>query len=81
MSESATIFLPPTGDRPTEPAPYVLTDEEVARMLRLDSDPYDALRRYRDKGWLKATQVGKHVRYLLPDVIKFLDKARAENPR
>lgn len=66
-----------------EPAPYVMTEADVVRFCRLEKikAPYMALRRYRQKGWLKATQVGKDVRYLLPDVLKFLETAKQENPR
>jgi hypothetical protein len=77
------IYLPATANRPVEPAPYLLTEDETIRLLRLDGgdDPYSSLKRYRNKGQLRATQVGKHVRYRLPDVIRFLEKATEENPR
>lgn len=83
MTTLTTIFLPSTSDRPAEPAPFLLTEEETVRLLRLDAiaDPYSALKRYRDKGWLKATQMGRHVRFQLPDVLKCLETAREENPR
>ncbi len=83
MSESGnTIYLPSTDSSPAEPAPYVLTEADLVRMLRLDcQDPYQAIYRYRRRGQLKGTQVGKQVRFLLPDVVKFLDRAREENPR
>jgi hypothetical protein len=77
-----TVYLPATGDKPAEPAPYVLTEAETVRLLRMEgvADPYSALKRYRDKG-LKATQLGKSVRYQLPDVLDFLERRREENPR
>lgn len=76
-----TVFLPPTADRPAEPAPYVLTEEETIRLLRMEvEDPYSALKRYRDKG-LKGTQLGKNVRFQLPDVLDFLERHREDNPR
>lgn len=77
------IFMPPTADRPAEPAPYVLTEEDMVRLLRLESvtDPYQTLYRYRSKGQLKGTQVGKHVRYTLPDVLEFLEIVKERNPR
>jgi hypothetical protein len=82
MSVNTTIFLPATADRPAEPAPYLMTEEDVVRLLRIDSaDPYSCLRRYRNKGQLAATQVGNHVRYLLPNVIEFLERATKENKR
>lgn len=77
------IFLPATADRPAEPAPYLMTEEETVRMLRLDGvkDPYDALLYYRRQGRLKATQVGRFVRFQLPDVIDFLKVTQEANPR
>jgi hypothetical protein len=82
VMEQGTVYLPPTPDRPAEPAPWVLTEDDVIRLARMDSvDPYSALRRYRQKGWLKATQLGNHVRFLLPDVLAFFEKAKEENPR
>jgi hypothetical protein len=77
-----TVYLPPAGDRPAEPAPYVLTDDDVIRLARITTaDPYETLRRYRGLGLLKATQLGKNVRYLLPDVLAFFERAKEENPR
>jgi hypothetical protein len=83
MTRSTTIFLPATGDKPAEPAPYVLTEAEAVRLLRLDGvkDAYQALKRYRAKGWLKGVQLGNHVRYALPDVVEFIEAAKLENPR
>jgi hypothetical protein len=76
------IYLPPTDTRPSEPAPYLLTEDEVARLLRLDcADAGQSLKRYRAKGQLRATQVGRHLRYRLPDVIDFLTRVQGENPR
>lgn len=83
MTAVSTIYLPPVGDRPAEPAPFLMTEEETVRLLRLteNTDPYSSLKRYRDRGWLKATQVGREVRYQLPDVLKFLETAKEGNPR
>lgn len=77
-----TVYLPSSGDKPPEPAPYVLTEAETVRLLRMEgvADPYAALRRYREKG-LRGTQLGKFVRYQLPDVLDFLERHREENPR
>lgn len=77
------IYLPATETRPAEPAPEVMTEEEVGRMLRLPSDAnlYHALYRYRRKGVLKATQVGKAVRYRLSDVMSAIEKMQTSNPR
>ncbi len=78
----ATTIYMPTTDGGTQPAPYVLTDEEVARIIRLEcKDLKESLRRYRDKNLLKPIQLGNHLRYLLPDVLKFLENVQEENPR
>lgn len=77
-----TVFMPATADRPAEPAPYVMTEADLVRLLQMKSSrPYLALLRYRKLGWLKAIQVGNGIRYLLPDVLKFLETAKTENPR
>jgi len=77
-----SVIYMPTKDGHTEPAPHVLTDEEVARFCRLDCANVDeSLRRYREKGWLRPVQIGRSLRYRLPDVVKFLDKIQSENPR
>jgi hypothetical protein len=83
VNVTGPIFLPPTGERPAEPAPYLMTDDEAARLLRLSDvkDPYQALKRYRTTGRLKGVQVGNHVRYTLPDVLKFIEDTKQENPR
>jgi hypothetical protein len=78
---SETVYMP-TEDGRTQPAPYVLTDEEVVRMIRLEcKDTEQALKRYRQSGLLKPTQVGNRLRYLLPDVLRFLADAQEANPR
>ena len=78
-----TIYLPATADRPAEPAPYVLTEADMVRLLRLDgnADPYQCLKRYRQKGWLRGTQVGRHIRYTLANVLRFLEILETANPR
>lgn len=68
-----------------EPVPFVMTEDELIRFLRLNDtgikEPSRTLERYRREGWLKATQVGTRLRYQLPDVLKFLETAKEENPR
>ncbi len=58
----AIAFLP--GDPPT-PAPQLLTEEEAIRYLRLDTvnvdDPAATLRRYRERGLLRGTQVSRRI--------------------
>jgi hypothetical protein len=76
-----TIYMPATDNRPVEPAPYLLTPEEVGRLCRLTcKDVEESLWRYRDKG-LKAVQIGKRVLYRLPDVLAFIEARQQENPR
>lgn len=68
----STIHHMPDGT----PAPAVLTAEETVRFLRLDlidvKDPEDTLRYYRQRG-LKAKRVGLAVRFLLSDVVAFVE--------
>lgn len=79
---TATIYLPATDDRPVEPAPYLLTGEDAIRFLRLGgADPQRTLQRYRSSGRLKAVQVGKQLRYTLPDLVAFIERTRQTNPR
>ncbi len=72
------------GD-PPGPCPEVLTEEEAIRYLRLDEtsvkDPSRTLRYYRGKGWLRATQVGRRVRYRRVELDQLLDRLTEENPR
>ena len=79
---SFIVFLP--GNPPT-PCPEVLTEEEAIRYLRVDEtsvkDPSRTLRYYRDKGWLRATQVGRKVRYRRVELDQLLDRLTEENPR
>jgi len=61
------------------PAPLILTEEELLFLLRLDKDsggpktPAYTLAYYRKQG-LRGIQIGKRMRYYLPDVVEFLDK-------
>lgn len=79
-----TVYFPRQGDAPAaEPVPYVMVEGDVIRFLRLDQapNPDRTIRRYREKGILRAVQVGKNVRFLLPDVLAFLEKNKEANPR
>ncbi len=55
------------GD-PPEPCPELLTEVEAIRYLRLDTvgidNPAATLKRYRDMGLLRGTQISKKVFYL-----------------
>ena len=72
------------GD-PPGPCPELLTEAEAARYLRLDEidvdDPTETLRYYRRKGLLRATQVGKRVRYRRVELERFLERITDVNPR
>ena len=60
------------------PAPLVLTEQELIILLRLDGEsdgpknPKYTLEYYRKQG-LRAIRIGKRLRYYLSDVIDFLD--------
>ena len=72
------------GDPPC-PCPELLTEKEAIRYLRLDGidieDPTGTLRYYRKKGLLRATQVGKCIRYRRIELERLLDKLTENNPR
>jgi len=59
-------------------SPDLLTEEEAIRLLRLDvdgpSNPQKTLRYYREQGLLKATRVGKRLRYQRKELLSFLDR-------
>jgi len=62
----------PNGNK----VPEVLTPEEAITLLRLDIDgprnPLLTLQHYRDKGLLRATKIGKRVRYTRTEILNFL---------
>jgi len=72
------------GD-PPQLCPELLTEEEAIRYLRLDvidiEDPAGTLRYYRKKGLLRATQVGKCIRYRRIELERLLDRLTENNPR
>jgi len=61
-----------------KPCPELLTESEAIQFLRLDvdgpTDPSQTLLYYRQKGLLKATRVGKKLRYQRKELLKFIDK-------
>ena len=75
----------PGGNGEFVPCPELLTEEEAIRFLRLDSidieEPANTLRYYRKKGLLRATQVGKCIRYRRIELEKLLDRLTENNPR
>ena len=75
----------PDGNGGFTPCPDLLTEEEAIRFLRLDfigvGDPANTLRYYRKRGLLRATQVGKCIRYRRIELEKMLDRLTETNPR
>lgn len=80
----ACVVLP-DGDGGFTPCPELLTQDEAIRYLRLDAicveDPTTSLRYYRKKGLLRATQVGKSIRYRRIELDRFLERLTENNPR
>ena len=60
------------------PAPYILTESELIRFLRLDVDgpqkPGLTIRHYRETGKLKGKKIGKKLRYPQKNIMDFLAK-------
>ena len=81
-SWTISAILP--GD-PPRPCPELLTEAEAIVYLRLDTidvkHPEETLRRYRERGLLRGTQVGKRVFYRRVEVDRFLEKQTEANPR
>jgi hypothetical protein len=88
-SQVSTSFAPPAvlpdANGGFTPCPELLTEAEAVRYLRLDAisveNPADSLRYYRRKGLLRATQVGKSVRYRRIELERFLERVTDHNPR
>ena len=63
----------------------LLTEPEAIRYLRLDTvniaNPSATLRRYREMGILRATQVSKRLFYLRQELDRFLERLTESNPR
>lgn len=76
------VILP--GD-PAQPCPELLTEDEAIRYLRLDTikigNPSETLRRYRELGMLRGTQVSKRVMYRRIELDRFLERLTEQNPR
>ena len=57
--------------------PDLMTEEEAIKFLRLDidgpKDPSTTLEYYRSENRLKATKVGKRLRYLKSELLNFLE--------
>ena len=88
FTEQQFVYWPavlPDGNGGFTPCPDLLTEGEAIRFLRLDGintdNPANTLRYYRKKGFLRATQVGKCIRYRRLELEKLLDKLTEVNPR
>ena len=72
------------GDPPV-PCPELLTEEEAIRYLRLDTvdieHPKETLRRYREQGLLRGTQVSKRIFYRRVELDRLLERLTEGNPR
>lgn len=68
----------PDGQGGWEPCPFVMTESEVIRFLRLDIEgpkkPELTLRYYRETKKLKATRIGNRLRYTRQNILEFLEK-------
>jgi len=82
-SEPATffpwVFLLPGN--PPAPCPELLTEEEAVRYLRLDGErnARRTLKYYREKGLLRGTAVGRHLRYRRVELDRFLEHQTCGN--
>ncbi len=70
---------------PAQPCPELLTEAEAIRYLRLDTidiaNPSNTLRRYREQGMLRGTQVSKRVMYRRVELERFLERLTEANIR
>lgn len=73
------------GNGGVRPCPELLTEAEAILFLRLDtlniSHPAATLRRYRDRGDLRAIQVSKGVFYPVQELRRFIARQAEVNPR
>lgn len=67
------------------PVPVLLTESELIVLLRLDtvgiSCPSETIKRYRDSGLLRATQISRKLFYKLDEILAFLDRQTEEVQR
>lgn len=72
------IYLSPCFMPNGRPVPELLNESETIEFLRLNEDgpknPSNTLQYYRDKGLLRATRVGKRIRYQKRELLILLDK-------
>ena len=79
------IAILPGLDGEWRPCPSLLTEAEAIQYLRLDTvdikNPSETLRRYRDAGLLRGTQVSKCLFYRQLELDRFLERLTENNPR
>ena len=84
-TDTTRCGVPILPGNPPEPCPELLTEAEAIRYLRLDQigieEPARTLFYYRRRGLLRATQVGKCIRYRRIELERFLERATESNPR
>jgi hypothetical protein len=78
-NDTNTTYIPTTCYMPDgRPCPELLTEQEAITFLRLDTDgpknPEQTLQYYRSEGLLKATKVGKRLRYTKSELLQLLDR-------
>lgn len=75
-TDATPIQLAILPGNPPQPCPELLTPEEASRYLRLDvhgpEKPELTLRRYRELGLLRGTQVGRRILYRRIELDRFL---------
>lgn len=80
---NSSLLMPvlPTGDGTFTPCPELMLEEEAIRYLRLDDSANAArtLRYYRERGLLRGTRVGTHIRYRRVELDRFLELQTADN--
>lgn len=85
IKNSILVSFMPDGKGGMQPTPDLLTLEEAARYLRLDTiktkHPGETLRRYRAEYGLRAVQVGKQVLFPQAELQKFIKQRMEINPR
>jgi len=69
------VSVLPDGNGGFRPCPELLTEQEAILYLRIEADknPRRTLKYYREKGLLRATNVGRHLFYRRTELERFLE--------
>ena len=85
VSQASWPVAPVLPGNPVQPCPELLPEAEAIRYLRLDTidiaNPSDTLRRYREQGMLRGTQVSKRIMYRRVELERFLERLTEANIR